>query len=378
MAAAESERKRTDDGDGAKGGGDDDSHITLSLGGIYSNAPAAMADAADDGATGFRSPVTPAPLRPSAAPTPTAAVHHAPPPPLRFDAPAAVVQGIGGHGSSTFLPAASALTPTQMALLLAIDGGVPTALGVHGIAPPPAPTPPAALLQTPVQPPPPDESKQETVRGMSSSPPPPPPAKRSRSKAASAKRCRAAGRPTTETGGVGLLVPPPYPWSTDRACVHRSLAELSRLGIDAVSGELQCRRCDRLQVVALDVQAKFRDLCGYISRNIQGMNDRAPKRWQEPALPDCDRCGQKNSMRPLISADKESKDRINWVFLLLTEMLGLCTLEQLKYFCAHTRQHRTGAKDRVLYSTYMELCNQLLPGGIFDMASDKQKRIRLI
>ncbi|KAL1809528.1 hypothetical protein ACET3Z_026518 [Daucus carota] len=31
----------------------------------------------------------------------------------------------------------------------------------------------------------------------------------------------------------------------------------------------------------------------------------------------------------------------------VVQMLGCCTVEQLKYFCKHTKNHRTGAKDRV-------------------------------
>ncbi|KAL6848610.1 hypothetical protein ACP4OV_021193 [Aristida adscensionis] len=170
------------------------------------------------------------------------------------------------------------------------------------------------------------------------------------------------------SGGILLS---PFPWAKDRICYHHSLAELSRRGIHAVYGEAQCKRCDNVKQIAFDVQSKFSDLCNFILCNMQSMDDRAPQRWTSPALPDCERCGQKNSMRPVISPEKE---KINWVFLLLGEMLGLCTLEQLKHFCEHTKQHRTGAKDRVLYSTYMELCNQLCPGGPFDMASERQKR----
>ncbi|KAK7285211.1 hypothetical protein RJT34_19973 [Clitoria ternatea] len=48
----------------------------------------------------------------------------------------------------------------------------------------------------------------------------------------------------------------------------------------------------------------------------------------------------------------------------VVEMLGYCTLEQLKYFCKHTNCHRTHAKNRLLYSTNMGLIKQLEPRGI--------------
>ncbi|WOH09609.1 hypothetical protein DCAR_0729067 [Daucus carota subsp. sativus] len=49
----------------------------------------------------------------------------------------------------------------------------------------------------------------------------------------------------------------------------------------------------------------------------------------------------------------------------VVQMLGCCTVEQLKYFCKHTKNHRTGAKDRVLYLTYLAICKQLDPKGPF-------------
>ncbi|KAL4352204.1 hypothetical protein GQ457_06G007910 [Hibiscus cannabinus] len=51
--------------------------------------------------------------------------------------------------------------------------------------------------------------------------------------------------------------------------------------------------------------------------------------------------------------------------VLLGKMLGCCKLSELKYFCKHTKNHKTGAKDRVLYLTYMGLCKQLDPTGPF-------------
>ncbi|OEL26856.1 hypothetical protein BAE44_0012125 [Dichanthelium oligosanthes] len=350
---------------------DDSSLLSLSLGDIYSsndNAPATRAKAEAD-ATVFRSPATtpvvvPVPVRPAAdvlgAPFAAAAATAVHPPPLCFDAP--VVQGGGGGG--VVFPEATVPTLTQMAMVFPRDGnGVVPVPVVHGndTAAAPIKRPAAKRLRT--------------VRCRSSTTGQPSEA------GSSAHAINTSSGDNNVRNEVPLKAEgdlhdcPPYQWSTIRVGVHHSLAELSRRGIETITGELQCKRCDDLKVVTLDIKAKFQDLYSYISCNIQGMDDRAPQRWREPALPDCEKCGQKNSMRPVISADKH---KINWIFLLLSEMLGLCTLEQLKHFCANTQQHRTGAKDRVLYSTYMELCNQLLPNGLFDMASERQKRIRSI
>nr|KYP44833.1 hypothetical protein KK1_033639 [Cajanus cajan] len=89
------------------------------------------------------------------------------------------------------------------------------------------------------------------------------------------------------------------------------------------------------------------------------MFDRAPTAWVNPVLPKCTECGKENSVKPILGNTK--KKTINWLFLLLTQMLGFCTLNQLRYFCKHNKIHRTGAKDRLLYVTYMSLLNQLVP-----------------
>uniref|UniRef100_A0A0D3HST6 DUF7086 domain-containing protein n=1 Tax=Oryza barthii TaxID=65489 RepID=A0A0D3HST6_9ORYZ len=128
------------------------------------------------------------------------------------------------------------------------------------------------------------------------------------------------------------LPDPPYPWATNEPAKHHSLAELAHRDITTIQGDARCRRCDARKA-----------------------------RWMNPVVPNYDDCGHEKCLRPVIAAEKE---RINWLFLLLAETLGLCTLDQLKYFCAHTNRHRTGAKDRVLFSTYEELCNQLVPGLI--------------
>uniref|UniRef100_A0A452ZRY8 DUF7086 domain-containing protein n=2 Tax=Aegilops tauschii subsp. strangulata TaxID=200361 RepID=A0A452ZRY8_AEGTS len=164
---------------------------------------------------------------------------------------------------------------------------------------------------------------------------------------------------------------PPFPWATNRAAIHHPVSYLFERGITTVEGEVKCKRCDVLKTVSYNIAVKFREVRDFVSRNIHDMDDRAPKAWMTPAVPDCDGCGQRNSLRPVIPKEKE---RINWVFLLLGQTLGLCSLEQLKYFCACTGQHRTGAKDRVLYSTYMELCSQLCPDRLFNLTAERQKR----
>ncbi|KQK05049.1 hypothetical protein BRADI_2g17640v3, partial [Brachypodium distachyon] len=165
--------------------------------------------------------------------------------------------------------------------------------------------------------------------------------------------------------------PPPFPWATSRLGIHRSISELAQLGITTIEGEVQCRRCEARKTISYDIATKFLEVRSFVARHIDDMNDRAPEAWQSPAMADCGGCGQRGSVRAVIPPEKE---RINWVFLVLGQALGFCTLEQLKHLCSHAKKHRTGAKDRVLYLAYMELLNQLCPDKLFNLTADRQKR----
>ncbi|KAH7517864.1 hypothetical protein FEM48_Zijuj09G0109300 [Ziziphus jujuba var. spinosa] len=163
--------------------------------------------------------------------------------------------------------------------------------------------------------------------------------------------------------GKSETIPAPFPWATThRATVH-TLDYLVEKQILTVNGDVQCKRCERQYEMEFDLREKFHEVGCYIVKNKCTMHDRAPSRWLNPNLPACKYCEQENCVKPIISEKKKS---INWLFLLLGQMLGCCTLEQLKYFCKHTKNHRTGAKDRVLYLTYLGLCKQLDPTGPFD------------
>ncbi|KAJ1284895.1 hypothetical protein BS78_03G240200 [Paspalum vaginatum] len=196
------------------------------------------------------------------------------------------------------------------------------------------------------------------------SPPPPPPAAADASRATrrrlnngSSAPSRGVRRPCAKPRD-DVLVTAPFPWATERPARHDSLDSLLRRGVTSVEGQARCKRCGARKGIAYDLQSKFYELRDYISAHRHTMYDRAPDAWMFPALPDCDACGHKAAVWPEIAADKS---QINWMFLLLGQMLGCCTLDQLKYFCMNTGRHRTGAKNRVLYYAYVEMCNQLQP-----------------
>jgi len=154
-------------------------------------------------------------------------------------------------------------------------------------------------------------------------------------------------------------IPALFPWmKNQRASVH-SKQYLSENNIHTIKGKVHCKRCDHEFELSLDLEEKLKDLCQFISRGKNKWHNRAPRVWMNPVFPKCPLCGRDSSTRPIIAKNKKE---INWLFLLLGQMLGCCTLNHLKYFCKHNEIHRTGAKDRLLYDIYENLINQLVPG----------------
>lgn len=153
-----------------------------------------------------------------------------------------------------------------------------------------------------------------------------------------------------------------YPWGTTQPAKVQSLAYLESNGILEIRGEVQCKRCDQKYEIGFDLKREFYKVGSFLAENKSSMRERAPPCWTNPVLPTCKLCKHENSAKPVIAVEH---DAINWLFLLLGQLLGCCTLDQLKYFCRHTENHRTGAKDRLLYLTYLRLCHQLDPTGPF-------------
>ncbi|CAA7393661.1 unnamed protein product [Spirodela intermedia] len=163
--------------------------------------------------------------------------------------------------------------------------------------------------------------------------------------------------------GKDETVEPPFPWATDRrAVVHRKDYILS-LGIRTITGEVKCKRCENRFFMAYDLAVKFQEVTNLIEREKPQMHHRARPEWLAPTFSDCPTCCHANCLKPVIATKKRA---INWLFLLLGGTLCCCTIEQLKYFCKHTGNHRTGAKDRLLYLVYLGICKQLDPQDLFE------------
>ncbi|KAK7332269.1 hypothetical protein VNO80_29019 [Phaseolus coccineus] len=175
----------------------------------------------------------------------------------------------------------------------------------------------------------------------------------SNSKPRRRRRRRSASEEKSET------IPPPFPWATDRRATVHNLSYLLENRILAIKGKVECKSCKNKFEMVIDLRNNLSQLLNFIDKEKKNMHERAPKVWMRPVLLKCDRCGQDNSVQP--SFENTKKKNINWLFLLLSQMIGCCTLAQLKYFLKHNNIHRTGAKERVLYYSYICLCNQLKP-----------------
>ncbi|XP_051131204.1 uncharacterized protein LOC127251520 [Andrographis paniculata] len=177
---------------------------------------------------------------------------------------------------------------------------------------------------------------------------------------AAARPRRPQGAPRDRVRGPPEREPiaPPYPWATTKRAKIHSYRYLEARGITTIKGELQCENCNAKFEVGYDLVQKTAELKNFVKRRERGMHNRAPAEWKNPVLPDCLRCHHKNCLKPTAAAKKKT---INWLFLLLGQMIGCCKLAQLKYFCKHTKNHRTGKKECLIYLAYKELYEQLCP-----------------
>ncbi|XP_022135938.1 probable serine/threonine-protein kinase samkC [Momordica charantia] len=158
-------------------------------------------------------------------------------------------------------------------------------------------------------------------------------------------------------------IEPPYPWSTANRAVVHDLKYLQQNQILTITGDVKCSQCQKQYKIEYDLVTKFDEIASFIEKNKDTLHDRAPSSWTNPNLPNCKFCGQESCMRPVIPPEDEDDDykNINWLFLLLGQMIGCLGLKHLKYFCTYTNNHRTAAKDRLVYLTYLSLCKQLQP-----------------
>ncbi|XP_054796677.1 uncharacterized protein LOC129302038 [Prosopis cineraria] len=155
-------------------------------------------------------------------------------------------------------------------------------------------------------------------------------------------------------------IEPPYPWAKPSRAKVLSMEELLSRNITLISGDVHCKVCEEQYQIDFDLQTKFAEVASFIDETKDNMHDRAPKKWCNPENLDCKLCGSSKCVEPLVNTKKRST---NWLFLFLGQMIGHCNIAYLRYFCKHVNRHRTAAKDRLLYSTYMDLRDQLDPNA---------------
>ncbi|KAL1209233.1 hypothetical protein V5N11_015985 [Cardamine amara subsp. amara] len=160
------------------------------------------------------------------------------------------------------------------------------------------------------------------------------------------------------TGNNNNTIPPPFPWATNIKGKIHTLEYLEAKQITTITGDVQCKYCEKVYRVSYNLRERFTEIERIFVLFKRIMRERALPMWTNPEIRRCELCGREKAVKPVIA---ERKHLINWLFLLLGQSLGYCTLEQLKNFCKHSKNHRTGAKDRVLYLTYLGLCKMLQP-----------------
>ncbi|KAF8409943.1 hypothetical protein HHK36_002462 [Tetracentron sinense] len=155
----------------------------------------------------------------------------------------------------------------------------------------------------------------------------------------------------------------PWPWATTQRAHVKSLNDLLSSDIRTISGVVFCDLLFvHLQYLDLDLQSEFDKVASVVAANKSTMFHTTPEAWLYPAR-SCSQCNRVKFVRPFISSKKRF---INWLFLLLSQMLVFCSNEQLEYFCKHSNIPHNGERDELLCLTYLGLCKQLDPSGPFD------------
>ncbi|MED6198958.1 hypothetical protein PIB30_071586 [Stylosanthes scabra] len=139
----------------------------------------------------------------------------------------------------------------------------------------------------------------------------------------------------------------------DRPTKIHSMKHLLQNNIPSISGDVQCGSCHGTFEISYDLQEKVAELRSFMKAHRSTMHSRSPKEWNFPDPLTCILCGKEKRVKPVIGSPREHN--INWLFLLLGQLIGFCTLDEMRYFCSYNGLHKTAAKDRFVYYTYVKL-----------------------
>ncbi|KAF5951634.1 hypothetical protein HYC85_009578 [Camellia sinensis] len=128
----------------------------------------------------------------------------------------------------------------------------------HSLYPPPPPSPP------PPPPPPTPSTSATTVHRHEASPGP-------------SRMVRARRNPTQlPWEGKSGTVPAPFPWATAHWATVHNLNYLLLRQIYSITGEVQCKRCERRYEMDFDLREKFSEVGTFVAERKSSMHDRAP------------------------------------------------------------------------------------------------------
>lgn len=88
----------------------------------------------------------------------------------------------------------------------------------------------------------------------------------------------------------GPHVPAPFPWSTEYRAKNHSLEWILRRGLTSIGGEVQCKRCDGMTTVEVNLQVHISMcvICGDIRHDIhRAMNSLVSLLWIAQSRKSC-------------------------------------------------------------------------------------------
>ncbi|KAI3829979.1 hypothetical protein L1987_04111 [Smallanthus sonchifolius] len=114
--------------------------------------------------------------------------------------------------------------------------------------------------------------------------------------------------------GKTLVIKPPFPWATDRRAKVHSLNYLTTdQHIKTISGDVECKRCQKQYQIEFNLEEKFNEISDYVETHMYEFRDRAPPEWMNPTLPKCKFCDQENSVKPVVTCYSSIIMEYKWV-----------------------------------------------------------------
>ncbi|KAK1583437.1 hypothetical protein Q3G72_023773 [Acer saccharum] len=151
-----------------------------------------------------------------------------------------------------------------------------------------------------------------------------------------------------------------FAWATARNSLVQTLDYLEAHNLETIQGRLICDGCRQITVMETNVRQHVDEIQNYIVQNDIDLQGLAPLPWFQPNPPVCQLCNC-SYLKPVLPPDMA---HINWLFLFCENLIGFCSVKQLRFFLRENgKLDNRKSKQRLVYCMFREIARQLRPTG---------------